>query len=340
MSEELARITNRSQQEIEQSIVIKSRSMTRMLMAAVCDIGLDLTDLRATCPHGEWGATLKRLGYTKSLANNWMMIYKAYGTKQVSLFPGENVQTFGTLSPSKALALIAIPAEDRESFAKDVDAENISVRALNQKIQEYKQAEEESKNRESGYIQKIAVRESERDAAKEAADKALQDLEKALERIKELEAAPAKVEIQTVDASEEQIRAAEQRGADSMRRAVDEFQQTNSGLAKQVEDLQEQLRKAEQRAQDASSEEVEALREKLTNVEKQLSEAKQGGNSGDAQNLLRVKIVAQAQEKVSNIQHNVTALITCLDELDEITAAKLKKTVAVFLHQQAQKLEA
>ena len=97
--------------------------------------------------HGEWGKWLKEeIHYSKSSANNMMRIFDAYGSTQMGLFgPEANSQTFGDLEYSKALALLSVPAEEREQFAQEVDAEHISVRQLKAAIQERDAAQKQDR---------------------------------------------------------------------------------------------------------------------------------------------------------------------------------------------------
>lgn len=74
------------------------------------EIGRRLEEAKAMLPHGEWGAWLKReLGYSQSTAQNFMRVFREYGDSQQSLFGrAPKSQTFGNLTYSKALRLLAI----------------------------------------------------------------------------------------------------------------------------------------------------------------------------------------------------------------------------------------
>jgi len=352
MSEELIRLTDRSQSEIEQTITIKTKHMVKMMMASVCDIGRDLTDLRAACPHGEWENTLKRLGFKKALAHNWMTLYREYGTSQVSLFAGENVQMFGNLEPSKALALIAIPSEEREAFAREIDAENASVREIKRQIQRYKSEAEASKNTAEGWEMKYnAAKEEadmerkERSDANQAALTYKQESERLAREngvlestlnteVAKREAAEAEltglknrpVEVAVKDASEEQIQQAEQRGRDE---AIREAAGRLDEAEKNWQTVNEELKQKLTAAQEASSEEISSLREQLVKAQKQLTEAKQGGHGADYEK--RIKLIATANEKLNLIKRAAVELESITTELDDITKAKITSLVAKFL---------
>ena len=61
---------------------------------------------------------------------NLMQLYREYGEL------GPKSKSIANLSPTAALKLLAIPAGEREAFAEEHDATNLSVRKLEQKIRE------------------------------------------------------------------------------------------------------------------------------------------------------------------------------------------------------------
>jgi len=68
--------------------------------------------------HGQWGNWLKdSVDYSQSTANNLMRIFEEYGSNQIALFGNNaNSQALGNLSYTQAVALLGIPAEDREQM--------------------------------------------------------------------------------------------------------------------------------------------------------------------------------------------------------------------------------
>lgn len=119
--------------------------------AYIVEIGRRLAEAKSQLDHGEWGPWLKeRVGFSQSTANNYMKIYEEYGASQMTIFGAvANSQTIGNLPYSKALALLAVPSEEREKFAEKVDAENLSVkeleRAIKERDEERRRAEELAK---------------------------------------------------------------------------------------------------------------------------------------------------------------------------------------------------
>ena len=119
----------------------------RMVLNASIEVGRRLTEAKAKLPHGSWGEYLKNeVDYSPSQAQNLMRVFREYGSDQQSLFGGEaKSQTFGNLTYSKALSLLAIPdEEERERFAVENDVEHMSVRELNEALKARDEAEEKA----------------------------------------------------------------------------------------------------------------------------------------------------------------------------------------------------
>ena len=145
-------------------IAAEIRALTSTVLCNIIEIGRRFTEAKALIPHGQFGQWLEEsTGYSQRTARNFMKLYDAYGDQQYSLFGAQtNRQTFANLPYSKALALLSVPEEEREAFAEEVHADEISVRELKAEI---------------------AKREEERDRAIEDLDAAKEDLKEMSERL-------------------------------------------------------------------------------------------------------------------------------------------------------------
>lgn len=134
---------------MEQEIVKKSertpeivaaeiRTFTASMLNNVIEIGRRLCEVKEMLPQGEFDAWVKEnTGYGRSTAYNFMKLYAEYGDQQGSLFGASlTVQTFGRLTYTKALALLEIPSEERESFVQSNNVEDMSTRELQDAIRE------------------------------------------------------------------------------------------------------------------------------------------------------------------------------------------------------------
>lgn len=190
--------------------------------AAILEIGRRLIEAKDQLEHGAWSAWLKdRVSFSERSAQNFMRLAREY----------QNPQTFADLGASKALALLDIPAEDREAFAEEVDAEHCSVRELQAAIK----ARQEAENQAKGWALKCEQAKAEADAARDAARKREEELKTAngvmaglreerreLKRqVKELESRP--VEVATRDAAPEQIEAAKAEARAAAQEQIDQL---------------------------------------------------------------------------------------------------------------------
>ncbi|WP_338125747.1 DUF3102 domain-containing protein [Pseudoflavonifractor phocaeensis] len=157
------------------------------------EIGRRLVELKAKVRHGEWGAYINQnFSYSRSTANNLMRTFEEYGAPQQSMFgPEANSQALGNLSYTKAVQLLAIPAEEREAFVEENHVEDMSTRELDKAIRERNEARAAAEHAAA-----------DQRAAEQARDKMAEDMkflnislagtqeerEKALQRVARLEA--------------------------------------------------------------------------------------------------------------------------------------------------------
>lgn len=250
----------------------------RLSLLCGIEIGRRLTEAKEMLGHGEWLPWLEReTEFSDRSAARYMKLFDEYGASQQGLFgPETNSPTLSNLPISKALALLSVPESDRIEFAEEVDAEHISVRELEKKIQE---REEQLKAAEQEL--KAALKDQ------EGSEKALND---ARERIRELAALNEELEKRPVEVAVETVRdeeAIREAAAAAKAEAEKQNERAQEGLKKQLADAEKKLAAAErerdklkQSAESAGSEaqkkadeanrEVERIRAELEEVRKQL----------------------------------------------------------------------
>lgn len=152
----------------------------RLILEYAIEIGRRLTEAKTMVPHGEWGRYLREeVEFSQSTANNFMRIFEEYGADQGCLFGAEaKSQTIGNLPYTKALKLLALPADEREQFAQENHVEDISVRELDKLIKERDEA-----------LKAKAAAEAQAQAAEKKADSASAAEKKAKDEAKDAKAA-------------------------------------------------------------------------------------------------------------------------------------------------------
>lgn len=131
-------------QKTEVEINALTLQANQMALTYVIAIGKKLSEAKALVNHGQWGEWCdKKINYSQSTAENYIKIYEEYGSEQLSLLSNTNSETIMKLPYSKALALIVLPADEREKFIEENNVENISVRELKELL---KDKEKENSN--------------------------------------------------------------------------------------------------------------------------------------------------------------------------------------------------
>lgn len=242
-----------------ETIAAEIRALTASMLSNVLEIGRRMCEVKEMLPHGSFGAWIREnTGYSPSTANNFMRLFQEYGAAQGSLFGTEvNCQTFGNLSYSKALALLSVPAEDREEFVRDHDVEAMSTRELQQAIQERDRARAEAEaSREAR--EKLSADMA---LANERLAAAAMERDALVEKVRELEAKPVEVAVQVQDASAEQIAQAR---AEAAKEAVREARKAARAEAE----------REAQKARDKADRELQSAQAKLEQANKALAQAR------------------------------------------------------------------
>ena len=117
----------RSVETVTLEIRTLQHQVQQMLLSYAIEIGRRLVEVKSLLLHGQWGDYIKgQVGYSQSTANNLMRVFEEYGAPQQSMFgAGANSQALGNLSYTKALRLLAIPADEREAFAEEHHVEEL-----------------------------------------------------------------------------------------------------------------------------------------------------------------------------------------------------------------------
>lgn len=306
-----------------ETVAAEIRTFTASMLNNIIEIGRRLVEAKELCPHGEFEEWVRtQTGYSTSTAKNFMRLYREYGAEQGSLFGAEvNRQTFGDLTYSKALALLALPAAEREEFVESHDVEDMSTRELEAAIRERDEAK-------AALEQEQSVNAELRAQAMDAANKATEALEKAREErevqydraeqlaqeLETLKHRPIDVAVEAAD-PEEVKKAVDEAVAAEREKAKGEMDKLSEKLDKaktEREKLEERLKAAEAKAGGAAAganAEVEELRRQLAMADPVTAEFK--GLFAQAGQLVgrMLELVEQAPE---DKRPNLTAALEAL----------------------------
>ena len=136
---ELTTNTQRGIKDITEEIIYIRNAAQNMALLYACEIGRRLVEAKALLNHGEWMPWLEeKVLFSQASANRFMRLYREYGDKISEL--GANSSTLINLSVTNALSLLALPEEERESFAEEHNAEALSNTELEKLIKERDEA--------------------------------------------------------------------------------------------------------------------------------------------------------------------------------------------------------
>lgn len=235
-------------------VAAEIRALTANAINTIVEIGRRMVEAKEMLPHGEFGRWIKEnTGYSSSTANNFMRIFEAYADPQGSLFGASvNCQTFGNLTYSKALALLEVPADEREDFVETHDVDGMSTRELQAVIKERDEAREEKRRIEEA-----------RDHAVEALARVNDRMEGMAAELEELKNRPRDVAVEKV-ADQEAIDTAVKEALEGQKEELEEARKKMEAAEKKAEKAETAAAKAKEEAEEAgkgSNEELEAARQ-------------------------------------------------------------------------------
>lgn len=279
-----------------------------MLFSAI-EIGRRMVELKEKLPHGSFIDEIKKnTTWSRSQINNFMRLFREYGNS--------NVQAIGHLSPTKALALLALPESEREEFlgeTHEINGEEKTVidmtsRELDKAIKERDEA-----------LKAAALAQAEQSAAEQARKKIAEDMALANERIAELN---AEVEAKSSwaslaqDAAEqlkkelEELRSrpvevaveADPAAIEAARKEAEAAMQDKLNQAKKAQAEAEKAQKAAEDAQAKAQQEMERTRAEAQAIREQAEKAeKRASIDTDADMVLFRELYDQTQTMVKRM---------------------------------------
>jgi len=291
---------------------------------AILEIGKRLTEAKSVLPHGEWLPWLtERVEFSERTANRFMRLAREWS----------NPTALSDLGATKALALLALPPEERESFIAEpheVNGEEKTVidmsareldraikerdearKAMEQALADAKHAEDSRAKMETDMAllkQQYETARADAAALKESEGQSVREAEEAVARLRkeleELKAAPVDVAVMAVD--QEAIDRARAEAAAEVQAKLDK--------AREAKTRAEEKRKTAEEARDLYLARVEELEKRL----------KQAAISADKDVAAFQILFQQTQENVNKMQG---LLIKARGREDQGTAQSIQKAL-------------
>ena len=334
------------------------RQAQQTLLAASVEIGRKLNEAKALVPHGMWEEWLcENVDYSQSTANNLMRIATEYGDEQVSLFSGKsNSETFASLTYSQAVALFALPMDQRQEFVENHDMEDLSTRELKEEIAALK-AETEKRDEiiremevEGNELrEKIGWLEEENEEAERDYNSAADELEEKQKALQD--ALKGKRDAEVMLDSAKKLADANAKEKDKAVKAKAAAEQKEADLKKRLDQATAEIRRLEAEAQEkpepeqitmeaaVSEEALEAQREKIAAEER---EKLQEELRAEYEKKLSAAANPDAQRAAMHFESMVNSygqLKKALDRLPEDMAAKIRAKVADAVAKMAEEMQ-
>lgn len=338
-------VTVRDVDIVTAEIVTIKRQTQQVLITAAIELGRRLVEVKAMIPHGEWGKYLQeRVDYSQSTADNLMKLYREYGSGQDSLFDNfANSQTFANLSYTQALALLSVPADQREQFAEENDVANKSTREIQELVRkraeqentigELQTALENSQNQKDTAINKLQEVETLLSDAEKECDSRKQEVERLTEQLQKAQEAEQKAKDQLKKAKENPTvpkDVMEKLRAEAEAAATKAAAEKASAESKKI---QGQLEKAQKAAQDAENEKKRAMQD-LAQMEQRLQAAQQEVKMANPD----VAVFRSLFEDVQQTFNRMNDARKTVAEVDPVMGENLKRAVAAVLEQRKMEL--
>lgn len=312
-------ITARDPGIIAAEINLIKKQVQNTVIWGTIQIGEKLCEAKSLVPQGEWGKWLEEnVEYSQSKAESMMKLYKEYGGNQQSLFDTwTNSETFGKLSYTQHLALLALPFADRQQFAEENSDK--STRQMQQLIKERDEARAEAESfsaQARDAEQSVIDMQQQLSAAKSSEGAWQKEIDK-LTAAKHLAETSEQNTLKKVEVLEKQLKDAQKKQRDI--RAELKKAQDNPKIP---ESMMEQLRKeaeakaAEQTAGDlqkqleAANAALAAEQEKTKSIEEKLVAAQKKADP----EMVEFNVLAQKLRQDFNILDGMRRKITVGDQ--------------------------
>ena len=283
---------------------------------AILTIGRCLTEAKQTIPHGEWLPWLnERVEFSERTARNFMRLSREWS----------NRHALADLGAAKALTLLALPAEERESFI----AENHVVGGEEKTVIDMTSRELERAIRERKEAQEAAAKaQAEASAAEQARAKMEEDMKFLTARLsgaqedrEQAAQAVARLEAQLAELKEKPVEVAVETVVDP--------EAIEKARAEAVAEMQEKLDKAreakakadERRKQAEAS--VEILKKSIDEMERKEKKAALGADK----DLAQFEVLFDQTKETVNRMHGILIKVR---SRDEDAAGRLSKALAAL----------
>lgn len=320
--------------QLASEINLITEQTKQMVLMNFIELGRRLTEAKAMVKHGEWGNWLKeRVNYSQRTANNMMKLYKEYGESGIV----QKSQSIASLSVTQAVAMLEIPEEERERFAEQSNAKDLTIRELKAEIAKAKAALEEEQSSTKTALSKAQERhEQEIARLKEQAEKAMSEKARIEGELERQEKRQAELLQGKDDEAKERIDAAVKKEREELARTSEEVDALQAELAKMADSHKEELESIREEERRKLQEELDVKDREIGEARKRFEEAmaehgkemasarkdlmKEQSKNGEVATLGKA---AYAMEQLLKSYEQVMGIIESVGKFDRVAAKKM-----------------
>lgn len=320
--------------QLASEINLITEQTKQMVLMNFIELGRRLTEAKAMVKHGEWSNWLKeRVNYSQRTANNMMKLYKEYGETGIA----SKSHSIANLSVTQAVALLEIPAEEREKFAEENNAKDMTIKELRAEIAETKaKLEEEQSSTKAALAEAQKRHEQETARYKEQAEKAMSEKSRIERELAKQEKRQAELIESKDEEAKAQVEEAIRKEREELKRTNEEVDALQAELAKMDESHKEELEaiRAEERKKieaelDSKDKEIaesqKRFEEAMAQHNKEMASArkdlmKEQSKNGEVATLGKA---TYAMEQLLKSYEQVMAIIESVGKFDRVAAKKM-----------------
>ncbi|MBK5254323.1 MAG: DUF3102 domain-containing protein, partial [Peptostreptococcaceae bacterium] len=282
----------------------------RVTLEGVVRIGEKLKVCKEEVPHGEWSTWCEEnLGYSQRQAQKYMELSERYSDET-----GLNLKTktYSFLSISKAYSLLSLPEEEAETFVKENDVTDMTVKNLQEEI---KRKNDELLNSEMEIRASKALATT-FDKEIEEKDNTIRDLEAKLQEVGNISISPEEAKYNEKTISDLNIK-------------LDKAKQEK---AKAIEDKEDAVNKAisevEAKTKYLTEEANKRISEAKAETEKKVEEAIRKANATSDPTIAEFKL------RVDIMQNDFSSCLAAVNKVEsEEMKSKLNKALLKVMNQ-------
>lgn len=315
--------------EITAEIRYITESLNKTVLTGIIEIGRRFEMAKSLVEHGKWGEYCEEYtGYSQSMAENYIKVYKEYGQEQQSLFGDfTKSQSIGNLGITKLIELTALPADEREKFVEDNNVtEDTTVKELRELIRQKDDKLEAAEGKQAEAEKKLA------DSIKNS-DKLIADKQAEIDRLqKELDARNSDTIISPADDFEKMRAEAEEHARQSLQSEIDKVtaEKEKAFADKQkMQDKLDKLKSDNSKLKNSLSEAENFNSEMRAELDKLQKSAQVGAN----ENMVRLNICLEtAQRDIQELHNALDAIKDCAEyeKLCPAVADVLRNAIGKF----------